>query len=125
MGVSLGEDHYVAGVEQQRRIIAQFDVAFALGDQVKDHHPLGSGLQERGCRVGAWRLVAPGCREPGVDENRADQADDAQGLRQGVHGRFSVRRFLIVNASRHKVNSPDDRAVSADDRTGRRWAPER
>ena len=80
MGVALGENHHVAGVEQQRRIIPQFDVALALGDQVKDHHPFGAGLQERRRRVCARRLIAPGRGEPGVDENRADQADDAQGL---------------------------------------------
>ncbi|MNP06676.1 hypothetical protein D3C76_986710 [compost metagenome] len=80
MGMALGEYHHVAGVEQQRRIIAQFDVALAFGDQVKDHHPFGARLQERRRRVCAGRLIAPGCGEPGVDEDRADQADDTQGL---------------------------------------------
>ncbi|MCY1174473.1 hypothetical protein D9M73_146760 [compost metagenome] len=80
MGVALRENHHVAGAQQQRRVIAQFDVALAIGDQVKDHHPFRIGLQERRGRVGAGRLVAPGRGEPGVDEDRADQVHHPQGL---------------------------------------------
>jgi hypothetical protein len=80
MGIALGEDHHVARTQQQRRVIAQFHVAFALGDQVKDHHPFRIGLQKRRGGVGAGRLVAPGRGEPGVDKDRADQVHDAQGL---------------------------------------------
>ncbi|MNY18154.1 hypothetical protein D3C86_1515150 [compost metagenome] len=80
MGIALWKDHHVARTQQQRRVIAQFDVALALGDQVKDHHPLRIGLQKRRRRIGAGRLVAPGRGEPGVDEDRANQVHDAQGL---------------------------------------------
>jgi hypothetical protein len=92
MGVALGKQHHVPGTQAHRRIIAEFDVALAFGDQVKDHHPFGIGLQERGGGVGARRLVAPGRGEPGVDEDRTDQADDAQGLGQGVHRASPVWR---------------------------------
>ena len=56
------------------------DVALALGDQVEDHDALGAGLEQRRGRVGARRLVAPRRGEARVDEDRADQAHDAQDL---------------------------------------------
>jgi hypothetical protein len=53
MGVALREHDDIASRQQQRRVIAQFDVTLAFGDQVKDHHPFGVWLQERRGAVGA------------------------------------------------------------------------
>src|ERR1700677_687175 len=85
MCMSLGEYAHIAGRQAYRRLITDFDVTFSFGDQMKNHHPFGPGFEQGRGRTGAGRLLAPGRRELGVDENSAHQAHDAQGLRQCIH----------------------------------------
>jgi hypothetical protein len=78
MGVSLGKDYCIAGAELHRCPGVHFHEAAALGDEMKDDDALGTGLEElRHSGVGTWRLVTPGRREAGVDEDGAHQAHDA------------------------------------------------
>ena len=80
MRVALRKDHDVPGYQMHRRLIIQFDEAFAFGNQVKNHDTLRTGLEDRHQRIRARRLIAPGGSEPGLDEDGADQAHDAQCL---------------------------------------------
>ena len=64
---------------------AHLDVALAFGDEVEDHDALGARLEQRRRGVGARRLVAPGRGEARLDEDGADEANDAQGFRERVH----------------------------------------
>jgi hypothetical protein len=81
MRVALRKDHDVPGDQMHRRLTIQFDEAFAFGDQVKNHYTLCAGLEDRYQGIRAWRLIAPGGSEPGLDEDRTDQAHDAERLR--------------------------------------------
>jgi hypothetical protein len=83
--ITTWKDQRIASHQAHRRAVTEFDEAVALGDQVEDHDALGPGLQDRRDRVGARRLVAPRRGEPRMNEDRADQAHDAQRLGQGVH----------------------------------------
>src|SRR5258706_15032404 len=77
-----------------RRRIPELDVTLAFGDQVKDHQPLGTGLQQWRHRVGTLRLIAPRRGKSGIDKDGADQAHHAQGLREGVHYTISMCKVI-------------------------------
>jgi hypothetical protein len=79
MGVALREHDDIASRQQQRRVIAQFDVTLAFGDQVKITTRSAFGSRN-GAALSALGDCSAGRGEPGVDENRADQAHDTQGL---------------------------------------------
>ena len=83
MGMALREDHDVARAQAQRRLVLHLDPALALGDEVEDDDALGARLEQRRRRVGRRRLIAPGRGEARLDEDRADQADDAQAFPRG------------------------------------------
>ena len=98
MRIALRKQHDVARAQSHRRLAVHLDEAFALGNQMKDHHALCAGLEERRGRVRARRLVAPGRRELRLDEDRADEVDDAKRLRKRVH-RSAIRHPATTSMS--------------------------
>ena len=101
MRVALRKHDRVAGDELHRRLAADLDVALALGDQVEDDDALGAGLEQRRRGVGARRLVAPRRGEPRLDEDRADQAHDAQ--RFATAHPSAASRLSMCNVDRRRV----------------------
>jgi hypothetical protein len=53
MRLAGGKDDDVTRDQLHRRQIPKLDVALALGNHMKDHHPFGAGFQERCSRLGA------------------------------------------------------------------------
>ena len=85
MRVALRKQDCVARSQPNRLAVAHVDEAFAFGDEMEDHDPLGARLEDRRRHVGRWRLIAPGRGEARVDEDGTDQMDDTQGFRKCVH----------------------------------------
>jgi hypothetical protein len=76
MGVPLRENHGVAGAESHRRLGAHLDKTLTFRDEVENHHPLGTGLEQRRCRIGTWRLVTPRRAEAPFNEYGAHKPHD-------------------------------------------------
>ena len=122
MRVALREqDHDVARDQVHRRLVADLDVALAFGDQVEDHDALGAGLEHGAARIRARRLIAPGRGEAGLDEDRADQAHDAQGF---ATAHPSLSAGVDVDAQRRPASAlctavGDGRAATASSTSAR------
>jgi hypothetical protein len=77
MRMAVRKDHDVTGSKPYRRFIAKLDIAITFRNQVEDHYPLGSWLEQWCGRICTGGLVAPGRRKSCVDEDGAYQSYDA------------------------------------------------
>jgi hypothetical protein len=85
--ITLRKEHRIPRHQVQRRAVTELDKTLAFGDQMEYHHAVGARLQYRRRHVCRGRLVTPGRRKAGMEEDGTHQAHHAQGLRQGIHDR--------------------------------------
>jgi hypothetical protein len=94
MSMTLREDYRVPRAEAHRRLRVDLHEALAFRDEMENHDPLGTGLEQRRRRICARRLVTPRRAESALDEYGTYKAHDPKCFRERVHqlGSISIRK---------------------------------